>query len=86
LRRMADRNVQSHLAKLQKDGRLAVYAGKPRQRTESEISQAQAEAAERADVLRRADEVREQARRRALFLQENPPTEDWLEPPRYELS
>jgi glyoxylase-like metal-dependent hydrolase (beta-lactamase superfamily II) len=85
LRRMADRNVQSHVAKLQKDGRLTVHAGKPHRRTESETSQAEAEATERAEVLRRADEVREHARRRALYLQEHPPTEDWLEPPRYEL-
>ena len=86
LRRMADRNVQSHLVKLAKDGRLIVHAGKPRPRSESEIAQAAAEEAERREAIEKADAYREQARRRALFLQENPPTSEWLEPPRYELS
>jgi glyoxylase-like metal-dependent hydrolase (beta-lactamase superfamily II) len=86
LRRMADRNVQSHLVKLQKDGRLTVHAGKPRRRSESELAQASADEATRSEVMRQADQYREQARRRALFLQENPPTEEWAEPPRYELS
>jgi len=54
--------------------------------TDDERSQATAEAAERAEVIRRAEEYREQAKRRALFLQENPPTHEWLEAPRYLLS
>ena len=86
LRRMADRNVQSHLAKLEKEGRLTIHAGKPRLLSEAEQVQTAAAAAERAEVLRRAGEYREQDRRRALFLQENPPTEEWLEPPLYELT
>ena len=86
LRRLADRNVQSHLAKLEKDGRLTVHAGKPRRRSESELAEASAAESTRSEVMRQADEYREQARRRALILQENPPTEEWLEPPRYELS
>ena len=86
LRRMADRNVQSHLIKLQKEGRLQVHAGKPRERSDGEIAKEAAEHATRDAVLRQAGEYREQDRRRALFLQENPPTEEWLEPPRFELS
>jgi len=86
LRRMADRNVQSHLVKLEKDGRLSVHAGKPRQRSADELAKEAAEHATRDAVLRQADEYREQARRRALFLQEYPPTDEWIEPPRYELS
>ena len=38
-----------------------------------------------ADVMRRADEYREEARRRALIGQENPFMEEWEEPPRYGL-
>jgi len=86
LRRMADRNVQTHLAKLDKEGRLRVHAGKPRPRSDEEVAQEAAEHATRDAVLRQADEYREQERRRALFLQENPPTHEWLEPPRYELA
>lgn len=86
LRRMADRNVQSHLVKLEKEGRLQINAGKPRRPTDEEVAKEAAEHATRDAVLRQADEYREQDRRRALFLQENPPTEEWIEPPNYELA
>jgi endoribonuclease LACTB2 len=86
LRRMADRNVQSQLTKLEKEGRLKVYAGKPRQRSQDELAKEAAEHATRDAVVRQADEYREQARRRALLSQEYPPTDEWLEPPRYELT
>lgn len=86
LRRTADRNVQSHLAKLDKEGRLQVHAGKPRHRSDEEVAREAAEHATRDAVMRQADEYREQDRRRTLFLQENPPTAEWEEPPRYELA
>jgi glyoxylase-like metal-dependent hydrolase (beta-lactamase superfamily II) len=86
LRRMADRNVQSHLVKLEKEGRLQVHAGKPRQRSHDEVAKEAAEHTTRDAILQQADEYREQDRRRELFLQENPPTEEWLEPPRFELA
>ena len=85
LRRAADGNVRSHLAKLENEGRLRVEPGKPRVLSAGEQAQAAMEEAERAEVLRRADEYRAQARRRALFLQENPPSYQWVEPPRYQL-
>ena len=86
LRRLADRNVQSHLTKLEKEGRLQKYAGKPRRRSDNELTKEAAEHTTREAVLGQADAYREQARRRALFLQENPPTEEWEEPPRFELA
>lgn len=86
LRRAADGNVRSHLRKLEKEGRLKVYAGKPRERSAAEIAKAEDEEHERVEVIRKADEYREQAQRRALFLQENPPSDEWEEPPRYELA
>jgi endoribonuclease LACTB2 len=86
LRRPADGNVRSHLRKLEKERRLKVYAGKPRERSPDEVAKNEAEEHERLDVIRRADGYREQARRRALFVQENPPSDDWDEPPRYELA
>lgn len=85
LRRAADGNVRSHLKKLEDEGRLRVEPGKPRVPTAEEQAQAAAEEAERAETIRKADELREQARRRAIFLQENPPTHQWIEPPRYQL-
>ena len=83
---MADRNVRSHLAKLENEGRLLVHAGKPRVRSEEELAQEAAERETRQSVVRQAEESREQDRRRGLFLQENPPLEEWQEPPRYELA
>ncbi len=66
-------------------GVSASSPGKPRVLSADEQAQAAAEDAERAEVIRRAEEYRAQARRRALFLQENPPTHQWQEPPRYQL-
>lgn len=86
LRRTADGNVRSHLRKLEEEGRLRVEAGTPRVLSPDEEDQAAAEDAERAEVMRQADAYREQARRRALFLQENPPDHLWREPPRYGLA
>ncbi len=86
LRRTADRNVQSHLTKLDKEGRLQLHAGKPHKPTDAETAQEAAEHATREAVLSQADEYREQDRRRAVFLQENPPTGEWIEPPRFELA
>jgi endoribonuclease LACTB2 len=86
LRRTADRNVQSHLEKLDREGRIRVHAGKSRTPDQSEVAQRVAEQRERTETMRRADEYREQERRRALMLQERPPSEEWLEPPRFELA
>jgi glyoxylase-like metal-dependent hydrolase (beta-lactamase superfamily II) len=86
LRRAADGNVRSHLAKLEKEGRVTVHAGTPRHPDADEAGRLAAEAAERDETLRKADEIRTQMQRRAIFLQENPPTQEWQEPPRYELS
>src|SRR5688572_7795162 len=85
LRRAADGNVRSHLAKLAKEGRVTRYEGTPRRPDADEAAHLSAEASEQEATLRRADEIRTQMQRRAIFLQENPPTQEWQEPPRYEL-
>jgi glyoxylase-like metal-dependent hydrolase (beta-lactamase superfamily II) len=85
LRRSADGNVRAHLRKLEKDGRIKVYEGKRRQPTETETAQAGEQEHARLEVMRQADAYREEARRRTIFLQENPPANEWEEPPRYEL-
>jgi hypothetical protein len=69
-----------------KEGRVAAHAGKPRQPDADEGARLAVEAADREEALRKAEDIRLQMQRRAIFLQENPPTQDWLEPPRYELS
>jgi glyoxylase-like metal-dependent hydrolase (beta-lactamase superfamily II) len=86
LRRAADGNVRTHLRKLEKEGRITVYAGKPKVQSANEVAKQADEEHERLDVIRKADEYREQARRRELFRQENPPLDEWEEPPRYALS
>jgi hypothetical protein len=86
LKRAADRQVSTHLRKLEKEGRVKVYAGKPRQKSPQELAQAEEEEHERIEILRRADEIRDEARRRALISQENPSTGEWEDPPRYALA
>ncbi|HLF78390.1 MAG TPA: MBL fold metallo-hydrolase [Dehalococcoidia bacterium] len=85
LRRSADGNVRAHLSKLAKEGRITVYDGKRRDGSTAESAEAEAAEHARQEVILQADAHREEARRRALFLQENPPTAEWEEPPRYEL-
>ena len=86
LQRAADRQVQTHLRKLEKEGRVQVYGGKPRKKTPEELAREEEDEHERQDVIRRADEYRDEARRRALISQENPWLEEWEEPPRYALA
>jgi endoribonuclease LACTB2 len=86
LQRAADRQVQTHLRKLQKEGRVKSYGGKPRVKTPEELAQAVEEEHERQEVIRLADQYRDDARRRALISQENPWLEEWEEPPRYALA
>ncbi len=86
LRRAADGNVRTHLRKLEKEGRLKVYPGKPKERPAEEVAKEQEEEHARVEVIKKADEYREQARRRTLFLQENPPLEQWEEMPKFELA
>ena len=85
LRRAADNNVRVHLVQLEEEGRLRVHAGKPRRkRTETP---AQVEHAKyRAKVIKEADKFKAEERRAARRSQENPPSDQWIEPPRYELA
>jgi glyoxylase-like metal-dependent hydrolase (beta-lactamase superfamily II) len=85
LRRAADRQVRTHLRKLEKEGRVRVFGGTPHQKSPQELAAQEEEEHERLDVIRRADEYREEARRRALIAQESAFAEEWEEPPRYAL-
>jgi glyoxylase-like metal-dependent hydrolase (beta-lactamase superfamily II) len=86
LQRAADRQVSTHLRKLEKEGRIAVIPGRPRQKSAEEVAKEEEEEHERLDVIRRAEEYREQMRRRTLIGQENPWMQEWEEPPRYSLA
>lgn len=85
LRRAADGNVRTHLQKLDKEGRLKVYAGRPKQQTPEERRQDEEAAQRRAADQARAEQIAAEARRALLQAQENPPTEEWEIPPKYEL-
>jgi endoribonuclease LACTB2 len=84
LRRAADNNVRSHLVKLAKEGRVRVHEGIPK-RKRGPSQRAVEHARERQRVIRQAKRYEEQDRRAEVRAQENPPTDGWKEPPRYEL-
>jgi endoribonuclease LACTB2 len=85
LRRAADGNVQTHLRKLEREGRLKTYPGTPKTRDAEEIAKEEEHAREREAIKAKAKEIEQEERRAALFAQENPPSEQWAEMPRYEL-
>ncbi len=84
--RAADRVVQTHLRKLEKEGAVKVYAGVPRTRSAEDAAREKQEEHERQEVILQAAEYEKQAKRRALGRQEAGPALEWLEPPRYELN
>ncbi len=85
LRRAADGNVQTHLKKLEREGRLKVYPGKRKEQTAEDRQKAETEAHHRAELLEQARKEADEARRLALAAQENPPSDQWENMPKYEL-
>ena len=85
LRRAADGNVQTHLRKLEREGRLTVYPGTPKTASAEEQAQQEEHAREREAIKAKAKEIEKQERLAALAAQENPPTAQWEEMPRFEL-
>lgn len=86
LRRAADNNVRSHLKQLSDEGRVAVYEGKPRRPKAAKAVQRDVEHARQRDlVIKQGKKLEAEQRRAEIRAQENPPTSEWIEPPRYEL-
>lgn len=85
LRRAADGNVQTHLRKLEREGRLTVYPGTPATLDPTKVAEEEEHARERASVKAKAAEIEKEERQAALAAQENPPSAQWAEMPRYEL-
>jgi len=85
LRRAADNNVRSHLRQLEEEGRITIYPGRPRRQSPSRAAREVEHARYRQQVIKRAARFEARERRAALRAQENPPGEEWIEPPRYEL-
>jgi endoribonuclease LACTB2 len=84
LRRAADNNVRSHLVQLAEEGRVKTYDGIPR-RKRGPSQKAVEHARARQRVIRQAKRYEEQERKAEVRAQENPPTDEWREPPRYEI-
>ncbi|HZU75359.1 MAG TPA: MBL fold metallo-hydrolase [Dehalococcoidia bacterium] len=84
LRRAADGNVQAHLRQLEQEGRLNAYAGVPKEKappTPEEV----AEHERRENIKKEAEKIEKEERAAAIAAQENPPDDEWIERPRYEL-
>ena len=86
LRRAADNNVRTHLRQLEEEGRLKVYAGKPKRSASTTTVKQEEHARYRKQVVKQADKFAAEDRRAMRRAQENPPTDQWVEPPRYELA
>ena len=87
LRRAADNNVRSHLRQLADEGRIKEYPGVPRRaKATTAVSKDVEHARQRDLVIKQAKKFEAERRRAEIRMQENPPTAEWKEPPRYELS
>lgn len=85
LRRAADGNVQTHLRKLEREGRLKTYPGTPKVPSAEEQAKQEEHARERAEIKEKAKQIEKEERLAVLFAQENPPSAQWEEMPRFEL-
>lgn len=82
--RAADRVVQTHLRKLEEDGRIIVHPGKPKPPS-GPAPEAQEEEHRRLEIIRQADEYRTQARRGAEVSMDPGAASEWIEPPAFEI-
>ena len=85
LRAAADGNVRAHLEQLRQEGRIRITPGRKRKPTPRAIARRKARERERGRVIRRAHRYEAAQRREALRRQENPPTDQWTTPPRFEI-
>jgi glyoxylase-like metal-dependent hydrolase (beta-lactamase superfamily II) len=87
LRRAADGNVRSHLKQLSDEGRVRMYEGKPRRAKPAKAGEREIEHLRARDlVIKQAKKYETEKRRNEIRMQENPPTSEWKEPPRYEIA
>jgi glyoxylase-like metal-dependent hydrolase (beta-lactamase superfamily II) len=86
LRRAADNNVRAHLDQLEREGRLRAYPGKARRRSTARAAREVEHVRERAAVIKLAKKYDAEDRRAEIRRQENPPSDEWSIPPRYELA
>lgn len=85
LRRAASNNVETHLKKLEREGRLKLHGGVPKQRSDEERNTAEEHARERAEVIAKGKQYEDEDRKAVIAAQENPPSDLWEVMPAYEL-
>ncbi|MFN0094684.1 MAG: MBL fold metallo-hydrolase [Dehalococcoidia bacterium] len=85
LRRAADNNVRSHLTQLEEEGQVAGYAGKPKKPNLAKQQRDVEHARQREATIKQAKKLEAEQRRVEVRAQENPPSAEWSQPPRYEL-
>lgn len=85
LRRAAAGNVETHLRQLEKEGRLLLHPGKPRNPSAVSVQKEIEHAKYSASVIKEAKKLEAEQRRTALRAQENPPSAQWRVQPKYEL-
>ena len=85
LRRAADGNVRTHLSQLQQEGRVAMAPGKRRKKNIERSRVVRAKLAAERRIIRQGEKLAKKHHDRASGMQENPPTEQWLRMPKYEL-
>ena len=86
LRRAAEGNVRSHLKQLDDEGRLTTHAGKPRHASPSKLARQEEHVRIRTTAIKQAKKYEAEQRREEIRAQENPASDLWIEPPRYELA
>ncbi len=87
LRRAADGNVRSHLEQLTDEGTVLEHEGRPKRAKSAAKVKRDIEHVKQQDLLlKQAKRIETQRRRQAIRMQENPPSEQWSRPPKYELS
>lgn len=86
LRAAADGNVRTHLRQLEEEGRITTFAGRPRRPNAARIHRDIEHAKIREQTIARAEKLKAEKSRAIVRAQENPPTAQWIEPPRYALA
>jgi hypothetical protein len=76
--------VQTHLRQLDAEGRVKLYEG-VRKEPASPAPEEVAEHERRESIKAEAKKIEDEERKAAIARQENPPDDEWVERPRYEL-
>lgn len=85
LRRAATGNVVTHLKAMQSEGQLRELPGKPKKPNAKKAEKAAKVAKERERLIKAAEKARQEERKERLRAQAQPPDDQWVVPPKFEL-